>query len=224
MNSLDAISLLRTQSLTSVVYEELERLIAAGDLVPGEPLRESTVATQMGISRGPVREAFRMLEERGLLEFEKNCGARLRQLNLEQATHIYQVRIPLEGLIGELSAEHLNDEGKQALEQVLADMQTAVQQKNVSRYTALNFQFHDLLAQYSNNPVLYDSYRRLVVQLKLCRSYTFRHNPDSISISLREHQAIYAAIAAANAKLASDLLQQHATASLERFKNVAQSA
>lgn len=221
MSSPDAISLLRTQSLTTLVHEELERRIAAGQLLPGTPLRESAIATDMGISRGPVREAFRMLEERGLVMFEKNCGVRVRQLDLEQTIHIYQVRIPLEGLIGELVAQNLTPDAAGQLRQVLEQMAMCVAQRELVAYTELNFRFHDLLAGFAGNAVLYDTYRRLVVQLKLSRSSTFRDNPETIGVSLREHTAIFEAIAALNVPLAGELLRQHARDSLVRLRSVA---
>ncbi|MGL9773584.1 MAG: GntR family transcriptional regulator [Sodalis sp. (in: enterobacteria)] len=104
MNTPDTITLLRTQSLSNLVQVELERRIVAGELSPCSPLREATITAEMGISRGPVREAFRMLEERGLVLFEKNCGVRIRRLDMAQALQIYQVRIPLEELAGSLVA------------------------------------------------------------------------------------------------------------------------
>lgn len=218
MSSPEALTLLRTQSLTTVVHEQLEHRIATGQLAPGEPLREAAIATDMGISRGPVREAFRMLEERGLVMFEKNCGVRVRQLDLGQAVQIYQVRIPLEGLIGELVTQNLTAEATAQIRRILDDMGNAVHSQDVSGYTALNFEFHDTLARYTANAALYDTYRRLVVQLKLFRSYTFRHTPETIGLSLQEHRAIFEAISAADPALASERLRQHSHDSLVRLR------
>ncbi|TWH76474.1 DNA-binding GntR family transcriptional regulator [Azomonas agilis] len=224
MNAPETIKLLRTQSLTNLVHEELERRIAAGQLLPGTPLREASIATDLGISRGPVREAFRMLEERGLVEFEKNCGVRVRQLDLEQAMQIYQVRIPLEALIGELVAHRLTPETHASLQQVVEQMRLTVTRQDIPCYTELNFLFHDLLAKYTANPSLYDTYRRLVVQLKLFRSYTFRHNPETIALSLQEHQTIFETIAARDIAASKALLRQHAQDSLIRLQAASQSS
>ncbi|NDL64930.1 FCD domain-containing protein [Acerihabitans arboris] len=217
MNTPESITLLRTQSLTTLVHEELERRIIAGQLLPGTPLREAAIATEMGISRGPVREAFRMLEERGLVMFEKNCGVRIRRLDLAQAQHIYQVRIPLEELIGMLAAQNLAQEGAMLIRQALEQMAATVERQDVAAYTALNFQFHDLLARYTGNPSLYDTYRRLVVQLELFRSYTFKLNPETINLSLREHAEIFAAIVSRDSARSGALLRRHAQDSLTRL-------
>jgi len=218
MSSLEAIALLRTQSLTTVVHERLEQRIATGELAPGEPLREAAIANDLGISRGPVREAFRMLEERGLVMFEKNCGVRVRQLDLSQAVQIYQVRISLESLIGELVTQHLTPQASAHISRVLDSMSDAVQREDVLAYIILNFEFHDLLARFTTNQALYDTYRRLVVQLKLFRSYSLRHTPQSIHISLGEHQAIFKAIVDSDAVLAGARLRQHSIDSLERLR------
>ncbi|AHF75176.1 GntR-family transcriptional regulator [Sodalis praecaptivus] len=224
MNTPDTLTLLRTQSLTNLVQEELERRIVAGQLTPGAPLREAAIAAEMGISRGPVREAFRMLEERGLVLFEKNCGVRIRRLDMAQALQIYQVRIPLEELAGTLVAQHLTPAGAEDLGEVLRKMAVGLERQDIALYTPLNFQFHDLLVKYTGNPSLYDTYRRLVVQLELFRSYTFRHNPQTITLSFREHHAIFDAVLARDAALAGRLLRQHAQDSLRRLEQAALSS
>ncbi|WP_460164918.1 FCD domain-containing protein [Pseudomonas sp. S1_G07] len=74
-----------------------------------------------------------------------------------------------------------------------------------------------MLARFTTNEALYDTYRRLVVQLKLFRSYSLRHTPQSIHISLGEHQAIFKAIVDSGAVLAGARLRQHSIDSLERL-------
>jgi len=217
MSSTDALTLLRTRSLTTLVHEELERQILEGEIQPGDTLREASIATNMGISRGPVREAFRTLEERGLILFEKNCGVSVRKLDSEQAAQIYQVRIPLEGLIGQLVTLNLKPEGHAQLEGLIKIMHRAVDEKDISTYATLNQQFHDLLAKFTNNSALYDTYRKLVVQLRLFRNHTFRHSPETIKLSLQEHIAIFNAISSGNENSTSELLRKHAEDSLQRL-------
>ena len=109
-----ALDLLREQSLTSLVQRELERRIEAGELAPGAKLNEVDVAADLRVSRGPVREAFRALEQAGLVRTEKNRGVSVRQVSLQEADEIYEVRAALEALIGQLSTEeHLFGLGMQ---------------------------------------------------------------------------------------------------------------
>ncbi|MCO8649666.1 GntR family transcriptional regulator, partial [Burkholderia multivorans] len=77
-NALNAIELLQSQSLAMIVQDMLERAIVSGDYAPGEKLNEVEIATKLNVSRGPVREAFRALEQAGLLRNEKNRGVTVR--------------------------------------------------------------------------------------------------------------------------------------------------
>src|SRR5262249_52800877 len=91
-NGADAIALVRSSSLPTLVEKELERMIVAGDLPAGGKLNEASVAELLGVSRGPVREAFRALEASGLVRLEKNRGVFVRQISVEEADQIYEVR------------------------------------------------------------------------------------------------------------------------------------
>src|SRR5450631_951020 len=98
-----AIDVLRAHSLTTLVQRELERQIISGELEAGAKLNEAEIASELRVSRGPVREAFRALGQSGLVRTEKNRGVFVRQVSLEEAYEIYEVRAALDGLIGRLA-------------------------------------------------------------------------------------------------------------------------
>ena len=77
------IALLRTASLSSAAQQEIERMILGGEIAPGAKLTEAHLTERLGISRGPIREAFRMLEEAGLVRQEKNRGVFVRAIPVE---------------------------------------------------------------------------------------------------------------------------------------------
>lgn len=89
---------------------------------------------------------------------EKNCGVRVRRLDLSQAVQIYQVRISPESLIGELVTQNLTPDASTHISRVLDSMADAVQREDMSAYTILNFEFHDLLARFTTNEALYGTY------------------------------------------------------------------
>src|SRR5271169_6787142 len=91
-----AIELLQSHSLTTLVQREVERMILAGDIASGDKLNEADIAARLGVSRGPVREAFRALEESGLVRTEKNRGVFVRVIAIEEADEIYEVRAALD--------------------------------------------------------------------------------------------------------------------------------
>src|SRR3954466_13793615 len=94
------IALLQSSSLTSVVQQEIERAILQGEYEPGSKLIEASLAEKMGVSRGPVREAFRMLEEAGLVRNEKNRGVFVRDIPIEEAVEIFDLRAAMDDLVG----------------------------------------------------------------------------------------------------------------------------
>src|SRR5512139_2201746 len=101
----DAIALLQSSSLPALVQKELERMILAGDLPAGGKLSEASVAALLGVSRGPVREAFRALEASGLVRLEKNRGVFVRQVSVAEADEIYEVRAVLDEFVGRRVAQ-----------------------------------------------------------------------------------------------------------------------
>ncbi|MCS6764508.1 MAG: GntR family transcriptional regulator [Candidatus Protistobacter heckmanni] len=79
-------------------------MILDGHLLPGDPLREVPLSALLGVSRGPIREAFRSLEEKGMVTVVKNFGVFVRTLDPEEADQIYEVRELLEAMIGAKAA------------------------------------------------------------------------------------------------------------------------
>jgi len=211
------IALLRSHSLTTVVLGELERRILAGDLAPGDKLNEADLAAELNVSRGPVREAFRALEQAGLVRTEKNRGVFVRQVSLEEADEIYEVRAGLDEMIGRLAAERATAEEAEELREMVKRMQQIARGKDVDAYYPLNVRFHDRLADISGNKKLAATYRRLVNELHLYRRETLARGPNSFPISTREHAQIVDAIARGDAERAGELLREHAIESRDRL-------
>jgi phosphonate utilization transcriptional regulator len=212
-----AIELLRSHSLTTLVQRELERRILAGELAPGDKLNEEALAAQLNVSRGPVREAFRALESSGLVRTEKNRGVFVRQVSLDEADEIYEVRAGLDELIGRLLASRIQPGQLTQLRELLKKMQQAARGRSVEQYYPLNVQFHDLLAEFTGNGTLLNHYRRLVNELHLYRRETLARGADSFPISTREHAAIVDALARRDGDRAGKLMYEHAMESRDRL-------
>ena len=212
-----AIELLQSQSLTTLVRHELERRILAGELHPGTKLNEEVIARTLNVSRGPVREAFRALESAGLLRTEKNRGVFVRQVSVEEADEIYEVRAGLDELIGRLAASRIGPDSIAELRELLKKMQQAARTRSVEAYHPLNVRFHDRLAELAGNRTLLGAYRRLVNELHLYRRETLARGADSFPISTREHAEIIDALAGGDADRAGKLLYEHAMESRDRL-------
>jgi DNA-binding transcriptional regulator YhcF (GntR family) len=105
-----AIALVRSSSLPALVQQELERMILAASFPAGSKLNEAAIAERLGVSRGPVREAFRALEESGLVRLEKNRGVFVRQIPVEEADEIYELRAVLDEFVGRRLAQSASPE------------------------------------------------------------------------------------------------------------------
>jgi phosphonate utilization transcriptional regulator len=208
--SIGTIQLLKKHSLTTLVQDELERLILRGELAPGDKLNEAQLATRLGVSRGPVREAFRALEQAGLLRTEKNHGVSVKMLSLKEAEEIYQVRAMLDEHIGRLLANGISAEHLNSLRQIVELMKRA--------QNHLNLQFHDTMAAAVGNEKLLDTYRGLVRELSLFRQTALTLDEEAIDQSAHEHEAIIEAIAAGDSNLTESLIRSHLDHGRERIR------
>jgi phosphonate utilization transcriptional regulator len=211
-----SIILLQSNSLPGLVQRELERMILAGDLVPGSKLNEALLAKALGVSRGPVREAFRALEESGLVRLEKNRGVYVRQIPIEEADDIYELRAVLDDFVGRRVAATASPEAVRALRGDVARMEKAAARNDVDTYLTANLDFHDRLVTLAGNAKLLLTYRRLANELRLFRRATLAQG-DTLSVSTREHREIVDQIAAGKVAGAGRALYDHVMASRERM-------
>lgn len=210
------IALVQQHSLPSLVQKELERLILSGEITAGAKLNEVMFAELLGVSRGPVREAFRALEATGLVKQEKNQGVFVRQISIEEADEIYEVRGALDELVGRKLAQVITDDQIAELRAHLERMDKEVEQKNVDSYHALNLEFHELLVQMTGNRKLLDTYRRLVNELNLYRR-TALAQKGTLPVSTREHHDIVDTIARRDVTAAGDIMRAHVMESRNRM-------
>ncbi|MEP6657242.1 MAG: phosphonate utilization associated transcriptional regulator [Betaproteobacteria bacterium] len=210
------IALLQSHSLPALVQRELERMILAGDLPPGTKLNEAALADLLGVSRGPVREAFRALEESGLVRLEKNRGVYVRQIAVEEADNIYELRAVLDAFVGRRVAASADPDAVRELRSHVARMEKAATRNDVDGYLKANLEFHDRLVELAGNAKLLTTYRRLVNELRLFRRTTLAQN-GVLPTSAREHRQIVDRIAAADGEGAAHALHEHVMASRERM-------
>ena len=209
------IALIQGNSLPALVQRELERMILAGDLPAGSQVREVEVASMLGVSRGPVREAFRALEESGLVRLEKNRGVFVRRIGVDEADHIFELRAVLDEFAGRRAAQRATPAQAAQLRALVAEMERLVAEGDVDGYHGVNLAFHDRIVELAGNPKLTGLYRRLVKELHLHRRASLAQ-AGILPVSIREHRAIVDHIAAHRAAAAGRALYDHAMASKER--------
>lgn len=212
----NALEILQNQSLTMLVQKEIERMIVGGELGAGAKLSENSIAVQLGVSRGPVREALRGLEQTGLVRVEKNRGVFVRQPSLEEADEIYELRATFDQMAGRKLAASITAEQLKELRALIERMAKAAARDDPDAYHPLNLAFHDALVEYAGNRKMLHTYRRLVNELNLFRRHTLAQR-DRLPMSTREHRKIVDAIAAREPETAGRLLFEHVMASRERM-------
>ena len=209
------IALLQSSSLATAVQSELERMILSGELAPGAKLTEMTLATRLGVSRGPLREAFRMLEEAGLVRTEKNRGVFVRDIPIDEAVEIFDLRAVMDELVGRQLAERITPAGLKEVRIMVDDMERAVKGGDARSYHLLNLRFHDRLVEMAGNGKLTAIYRKLIKELSLFRRLNLADG-WLMPISAGEHRAIVKAIAAGDPAAAGKAMFDHVMESKER--------
>ena len=209
------IALLQSNSLTSVVQGELERMILSGELAPGAKLTEMTLAARLGVSRGPLREAFRMLEEAGLVRTEKNRGVFVRDIPIDEAVEIFDLRAAMDELVGRQLAERITPAQLKEVRAMVDAMEHAVKAADARGYHLLNLQFHDRLVAMAGNRKLCAIYRKLIKELSLFRRLNLADG-WLMPISAGEHRAIVKAIAGGDPDAAGRAMSEHAMQSKQR--------
>jgi phosphonate utilization transcriptional regulator len=214
------LQLVQANSLPGLVQVEIEQLILSGELGIGQHVNESELAARFGISRGPIREALRALEEARLVRSEKNRGVFVREISVAEADEIYDIREALDQLIGQRVAERATQEQCGRLQAVVAEMDGATRLRDVKSYHALNLKFHDMLVEFAGNARLTESYRLLTKGLLLFRMRGLQDG-GGFALSNTEHRAVIEAIAARDGARAGRLLRQHAVQSRARMHKAA---
>jgi phosphonate utilization transcriptional regulator len=209
------IALLQTSSLASVAQGELERLILSGELAPGAKLTEMALAARLGISRGPLREAFRMLEEAGLVRTEKNRGVFVRDIPIDEALEIFDLRAAMEELVGRRLAESISAAQLKEIRALVDAMERLVKAEDARGYHLLNLQFHERLVDMAGNRKLVAIYRKLIKELSLFRRLNLADG-WLLPISAGEHRAIVKAIASGDVQAAGRAMFEHVMDSKQR--------
>ena len=210
------IALLQNNSLTMVVQQEIERAILAGEFAPGAKLNEAALALKMGVSRGPVREAFRMLDEAGLVRTEKNRGVFVRDIPVDEAVEIYELRAAMEESVGRRLALQMTDEQRAQAESLVHAMEEAVGARDAHRYHLLNLQFHDRLVEMAGNRKLTAIYRKLVNEISLFRRINLA-DESLLPASAHAHWEMLRAIASGQPDVAGRAMFEHAIQSKNRM-------
>lgn len=156
----------RHRSLRSSVADEIRSWILAGTIEPGDRLVEDELASKLGVSRMPVREALSLLEAEGFVDLVPRRGASVALVSPEEAVELFEVRSILEGLAARLAARRRHPESLGSLKEVLASGRRAVKAGDRDAMPELHQAFHVTLAEASGNQYLYELVANLPAKIE----------------------------------------------------------
>ncbi|WP_368915005.1 GntR family transcriptional regulator [Exiguobacterium acetylicum] len=147
--------------LSEEVYRRLQHHIITLRLAPGEKVNDQALAEAFGVSRTPVREALKRLEEEGLILAKRGSRTIVTELDAEQAQQTYPIVATLHGLAARLAGPMLTDDDLTSLKSIQQQFTTAIDQQDTEAALALDDAFHDVFVQRSQNDQLRETIRRL---------------------------------------------------------------
>jgi DNA-binding GntR family transcriptional regulator len=206
----------RVDPLYEQIYQRLEEEILEGYRKPGERLIDTKIASDLGVSRSPVREAFRKLERDGLLVNNEGIVTVFTP-TLQDALELYQVRIGLESVAVFWATQHMTKDEIEQLNHYLTLTQKAIEERNTEEIIYLNTQFHESIISFSGNQRLKNMMVNIRSLIRLCRNTTFKQYNRSDSF-LNEHYDIFRAMSINEPDLAAKRMEQHIHNDMLHFK------
>ncbi|MEV1067468.1 GntR family transcriptional regulator [Streptomyces sp. NPDC050263] len=196
----------RPGPLRDRVYEALLELITTRALQPGQHLVESELATHLGVSRQPVREALQRLNTEGWVDLRPAQGAFVHEPTEDEADQLLTVRTLLEAEAARLAAAHADQAGIEALDEIVAQGMTAVARDDVDAAVAMNARFHAKVIELAGNAVLAELAAQVDRRVRWYYTPVARQRGHQSWI---EHRDLIAAIVAHDEQLATRLMREH---------------
>lgn len=210
---------IRQKSLAEHVVEDLEQKIIAGVLTPGQRIIEEALCNVYGVSRSPVREALRILENQGFVVREPRRGISVAKISPREAEQIYRIRASLEGLAMALAVQNQTPEFLKKLKELHRQMIRAAERKTAATYQKLNQKFHELIINACDSPRLIQlihSFDKQTTRYRLAVT----HAPRWMATSTQIHAAIVAAFEAGDADAAEQIRRKAILGQIEQFPDI----
>ncbi|MCM1048916.1 MAG: GntR family transcriptional regulator [Clostridiales bacterium] len=195
-------------SLSGRVFRKIREDILSGKYKEHEELKEVAIGEELGVSRTPVREAFRQLELEGLIQIIPNKGAYVTGITAKDVKDIYMIRSLLEGLCARLATEKITKEQMEEMEENIYLAEFHADKGHMDQMAELDNRFHDILYEACDSKLLEQL-------LKDFHQYVLRVRQKTLSANIRgresnnEHRHIMEAIKAKDAAKAEELANKH---------------
>ena len=195
-------------SLRGHVFNKIREDILSGKYKENDELKEIAIGEELGVSRTPVREAFRQLELEGLIQIVPNKGAYVTGITIEDVKDIYMIRSKLEGLCAAWACEHITEEQLEEMEENIYLAKFHAERGHFEQMAELDSRFHEILYESCNSKMLEHLLKDFHQYVQRVRKKTLSTTERGIA-SNHEHQMIMEAIKAKNATDAERLATVH---------------
>lgn len=198
-------------SASERAYESIRAMILDGTIAEGAPLREKSLADELGVSRTPIREALRRLAADGLITIETNRGAQVRSWPPEALDEIFGLRALIEGRGARIAATRAHPPATDQLRGLAEEMLELARDPHpadLDRVAELNNHFHRGVLELSESPYLLQL-REDLIQLPLIRRTFQRYSQRALDRSLRHHIELVDALTAADGDWAEAVMRSH---------------
>ena len=197
----------KSVSLADQVFDRLEADILSGKYARGTVLTEMKLCEELGVSRTPVREALKRLEQEHIIEITSR-GIVILGVTEQDLEDIFAVRLQIEGMASYHAAKRITEEELRELRETLELQEFYVTKRDPEKIKKMDSLFHQLIYRFCGSTVLFDTLMPLHKKVQKYRRASVENN-DRAQQSAREHRAIYEAIAARDAELASRYTAEH---------------
>lgn len=194
--------------LRDVVSDVMRQAIKDGVLKPGERLMEIRLAEELGVSRTPIREAIRKLEQEGFVVMVPRRGTYVADISLKDISQVFEIRGALEELAAGLAAERITPDELERLERILVEINEYMAHDDFDKIVDADVRFHDVLYQASRNQRLVDILHNLREQMLRFRSISM-HYPGRLAATWEEHRQMVENIANHNSAMARKVAKKH---------------
>ena len=197
----------KTISLADQVFDHLENDILSGKYQRGEILTESKLSAELGVSRTPIREALRRLEQEHIIE-ESGKGSVVIGINEKDLEDIFMIRKSLECQVAALAAKNRTEEQLKQLREALEFQEFYLNKKDPAQIKLMDSRFHETLYKLSGSTAFYDTLVPLHKKIQKYRRASVT-NSSRAEASVAEHRKIYEAIESQNTALAAKYASEH---------------
>ena len=194
--------------LRDVVFNTLREAILKGELKPGERLMELQLAAKLGVSRTPIREAIRMLEQEGLAVTIPRKGAEVAKMTEKDMEDVLQIRDALDELAASIACEQMTKEQLDNLTETMHEFEESTKSKDLKKIAAADVKFHDIIYQATGNPKLVNMLNNLREQMYRYRVEYLKDERNYPTL-MREHNEIVEGLLTKDKMRVTEAMHKH---------------